>query len=170
MTRRVPITRLEKFFGQDDFALEIQMGREYLNGDLNFTLVLYSVDTQKTIKDDVYGEVINGGIQFLPPVEFRALVRIDEASNQFINGSRIMQNEPGNMSFSVYHKELEELAIDIKLGDYIGYWIRENEVRYYTVIDAGTPDYDNKHTYGGYKSFYYTYTATPVSINEFDAL
>jgi hypothetical protein len=170
MTRRVPITRLEKFFGQDDFALEIQMGREYLNGDLNFTLVLYSVDTQKTIKDDVYGEVINGGIQFLPPVEFRALVRIDEASNQFINGSRIMQNEPGNMSFSVYHKELEELAIDIKLGDYIGYWIKENEVRYYTVIDAGTPDYDNKHTYGGYKSFYYTYTATPVSINEFDAL
>ncbi len=170
MTRRVPITRLEKFFGQDDFALEIQMGREYLNGDLNFTLVLYSVDTQKTIKDDVYGEVINGGIQFLPPVEFRALVRIDEASNQFIKGSRIMQNEPGNMSFSVYHKELEELAIDIKLGDYIGYWIKENEVRYYTVIDAGTPDYDNNHTYGGYKSFYYTYTASPVSINEFDAL
>ena len=170
MTRRVPITRLEKFFGQDDFALEIEMGREYLNGDLNFTLVLYSVDIQKTNKDDVYGEVINGGIQFQPPVEFRALVRIDEASNQFINGSRIMQNEPGNMSFSVYHKELEELAIDIKVGDYIGYWIKESEIRYYNVIDAGTPDYDNKHTYGGYKSFYYSYTATPVSINEFNGL
>ena len=86
MTRRVPITRLEKFFGQDDFALEIEMGREYLNGDLNFTLVLYSVDIQKTNKDDVYGEVINGGIQFQPPVEFRALVRIEEATNQYING------------------------------------------------------------------------------------
>ena len=96
MTRRVPITRLEKFFGQDDFALEIEMGREYLNGDLNFTLVLYSVDIQKTNKDDVYGEVINGGIQFQPPVEFRALVRIEEATNQYINGSRVMQNEPGN--------------------------------------------------------------------------
>jgi hypothetical protein len=168
--RLVPITRLEKFFGQEDFALELQMGREYLNGDLNFTLVLYSVDIQKTIKDDVYGEVINNGIQFLPPVEFRALVSINEASNQYINGSKIMQNEPGNMTFSVYHKELQELEIDIKLGDYIGYWIKENEVRYYSVIDAGTPDYDNKHTYGGYKSFYYTYTATPVSINEFNGL
>jgi hypothetical protein len=168
--RLVPITRLEKFFGQEDFALELQMGREYLNGDLNFTLVLYSVDLQKTIKDDVYGEVINNGIQFLPPVEFRALVSINEASNQYINGSKIMQNEPGNMTFSVYHKELQELEIDIKLGDYIGYWIKENEVRYYSVIDAGTPDYDNKHTYGGYKSFYYTYTATPVSINEFNGL
>jgi hypothetical protein len=168
--RLVPITRLEKFFGQEDFALELQMGREYLNGDLNFTLVLYSVDLQKTIKDDVYGEVINNGIQFLPPVEFRALVRINEATNQYINGSKIMQNEPGNMTFSVYHNELQELEIDIKLGDYIGYWIKENEVRYYSVIDAGTPDYDNKHTYGGYKSFYYTYTATPVSINEFNGL
>jgi hypothetical protein len=168
--RLVPITRLEKFFGQEDFALELQMGREYLNGDLNFTLVLYSVDIQKTIKDDVYGEVINNGIQFLPPVEFRALVRINEATNQYINGSKIMQNEPGNMTFSVYHNELQELEIDIKLGDYIGYWIKENEVRYYSVIDAGTPDYDNKHTYGGYKSFYYTYTATPVSINEFNGL
>jgi hypothetical protein len=141
--RLVPITRLEKFFGQEDFALELQMGREYLNGDLNFTLVLYSVDLQKTI---------------------------NEASNQYINGSKIMQNEPGNMTFSVYHKELQELEIDIKLGDYIGYWIKENEVRYYSVIDAGTPDYDNKHTYGGYKGFYYTYTATPVSINEFNGL
>lgn len=133
-------------------------------------MVLYSVDLQKTIKDDVYGEVINNGIQFLPPVEFRALVRINEATNQYINGSKIMQNEPGNMTFSVYHNELQELEIDIKLGDYIGYWIKENEVRYYSVIDAGTPDYDNKHTYGGYKSFYYTYTATPVSINEFNGL
>ena len=168
--RLVPITRLEKFFGQEDFALELQMGREYLNGDLNFTLVLYSVDIQKTIKDDVYGEVINNGIQFLPPVEFKALVKINEATNQYINGSKLMQNEPGNMTFSVYNEELRELEIDIKLGDYIGYWIKENEVRFYSVIDAGTPDYDNKHTYGGYKSFYYTYTATPVSINEFNGL
>ena len=168
--RLVPITRLEKFFGQEDFALELQMGREYLNGDLNFTLVLYSVDLQKTIKDDVYGEVINNGIQFLPPVEFKALVKINEATNQYINGSKLMQNEPGNMTFSVYNEELRELEIDIKLGDYIGYWIKENEVRFYSVIDAGTPDYDNKHTYGGYKGFYYSYTATPVSINEFNGL
>jgi hypothetical protein len=41
-------------------------------------------------------------------------------------------------------------------------------MRFYSVIDAATPDYDNKHTYGGYKSFYYSYTATPVSATEFD--
>ncbi len=168
--RRVPITRLNKFFGSEDFNLEIEMGREWLNGDMNFTLILYSVDTQRTVKDDVYGEVSSDGVQFSAPVEFNALVRIEGPTNDYINGSRLLQNEPGNLVFSVYTKELQEKTIDIKLGDYIGYWIRENEIKYYSVIDAATPDYDNKHTYGGYRSFYYTYTATPVSENEFRGL
>ena len=106
MTRRVPITRLEKFFGQDDFALEIEMGREYLNGDLNFTLVLYSVDIQKTNKDDVYGEVQQDGIQFLAPVSINAYVKIEEATEQFLGSSKIIQNEPGLLKFSVYKQEL----------------------------------------------------------------
>jgi hypothetical protein len=168
VNRKNPITRLNKFFGGEDYDLDISMGREWLNGDMNFTLVLYSVDEARTKKDDVYGEVTSDGIQYRPPVEFKAYVKIEEAQNNFINGSRILQNEPGNMTFSVYNKELEELKINIKLGDYIGYWINENEMRFYSVIDAATPDYDNKHTYGGYKSFYYSYTATPVSATEFD--
>jgi hypothetical protein len=168
VNRKNPITRLNKFFGGEDYNLDISMGREWLNGDMNFTLVLYSVDSARTIKDDVYGEVTSDGIQYQAPVEFKAYVKIAEATNEFINGSRILQNEPGNMTFSVYHKELEELKINIKLGDYIGYWIDENEMRFFSVVDAATPDYDNKHTYGGYKSFYYSYTATPVSATEFD--
>jgi hypothetical protein len=165
--RKVPITRLNKFFGSEDFDLDIQMGREWLGGDMNFTLVLYSVDQQKTIKDDVYGEVTSDGVQFKAPVEFNALVRIEEPQNEFIGGSKIIQNEPGNLIFSVYEKELKTLGIDIKLGDYIGYWISTTEIRYFSVVNAAQPNYDNKHTYGGYKSFYFTYTATPVSEDEF---
>ena len=74
----------------------------------------------------------------------------------------------------IFYTHLEGVKLvagdKVKVGDYIGYWIKESEIRYYNVIDAGTPDYDNKHTYGGYKSFYYSYTATPVSINEFNGL
>ena len=170
MEKLVPITRLGKFFGGEDYTLDIGMGEEWLLGDMNFTLILYRIDRYKTKIDDVYGEVINGGIQFQPPVEFRALVRIEEATNQYINGSRVMQNEPGNMTFSVYHKELEELAIDIKVGDYIGYWINPKESKFYSVTNAAQPNYDNKHTYGGYKSFYFSYTATPVSTDEFNGI
>jgi hypothetical protein len=168
--RKVPITRLNKFFSEEDFDLEISMGQEWLNGDMNFTLVLYAVDQQRTIKDDVYGEVSSNGIQFKAPVEFRALVRIEEPQNNFMGSSRIVQNEPGNLIFSVYENELTTLGIDIKLGDYIGYWINPKESKFYSVTNAAQPNYDNKHTYGGYKSFYFTYTATPVSTDEFNGI
>ena len=46
---KIPITRLGKFFGGEDFNLEVEMGREWLEGDMNFTLVLYRINRQKTI-------------------------------------------------------------------------------------------------------------------------
>jgi len=56
MTNRVvPITRLGKFFGGEDFHLDVGMGREG-EGDMNFTLILYKVDKKKTNVDNVYGE------------------------------------------------------------------------------------------------------------------
>ena len=33
------------------------MGKEWLEGDMSFTLVLYKVDRSRTDQDDVYGEV-----------------------------------------------------------------------------------------------------------------
>jgi len=54
--RKIPINRLNKFFGREDFNLDISMGREWLEGDMNFTLVLYKIDRQRTKTDDVYGE------------------------------------------------------------------------------------------------------------------
>jgi hypothetical protein len=168
--RQVPITRLGKFFGSEDFHLDVSMGREWLDGDMNFQIVLYKVDRTKTVNDDVYGEVEKDGIQFLAPVSINAYVRIEEATEQFLGNSKIIQNEPGLLRFSVYKQELENLQVNIELGDYIGYWITESQVRYYSVVDAGIPDWDNKHTYGGYKGFYFSYTATPVSENEFRGL
>jgi hypothetical protein len=168
--RQVPITRLGKFFGSEDFDLDINMGREWLDGDMNFQIVLYKVDRTKTVNDDVYGEVVKDGIQFLAPVSINAYVKIDGATEQFLGNSKIVQNEPGVLNFHVYQKELEELQTNIELGDYIGYWITENQVRYYSIIDAGSPNWDNRHTYGGYKKFYFSYTATPVSENEFRGL
>ena len=51
MRSNVPITRLGKFFGDRDFELELEMGQEWLIGDMNFTCVLYKIDRNK-IKTD----------------------------------------------------------------------------------------------------------------------
>jgi len=170
MERQVPITRLGKFFGGEDYALDIGMGEEWLEGDMNFTLVLYKVDKKKTKTDDVYGEALEDGIQFLPPVEFKGYVKILTPTNQMLGGSRINQSEPGNLQVSVYQQTLDDLEISIDFGDYIGYYETESRVRYYSVVDDGRVNSDNKHTYGGYKPFYRTIIATYVNDNEFRGL
>jgi len=167
---KVPITRLGKFFGAEDYALDVEMGREWLEGDMNFTLVLYRVDRYKTKTDDVYGETVSDGIKFRTPVEFKAFVQVMAPENKNLGNSKIEQFDPGNVRISVYQSHLEELDIDIEYGDYIGYYETETRVRYYVVANDGRVVSDNKHTYGGYKPFYRTIIATPVSENEFRGL
>ena len=167
MEKLVPITRLGKFFGGEDYALDIGMGEEWLIGDMNFTVVLYRIDRQKTKTDDVYGEVLEDGIQFMAPVELKGLVQIMAPTNKLLGNSKIKQDEPGNMKFSIYQKTLDDMQVNIFMGDYIGYYETEDRVRYYSVIDDGIVKSDNRHSYGGYKSFYRTIMATWVSENEF---
>jgi len=170
MDNKVPITRIGKFFGAEDFKLEQDFGTEWLHGDMNFTLVLYRVDRYKTKTDDVYGETVSDGIKFLPPVEFKGYVQIMAPENKYLGNSKIDQMEPGNLKVSVYQRDLEDLDIDISYGDYIGYYETESRVRYYTVVDDGRVVSDLKHTYGGYKPFYQTYDCAPVNMNEFRGL
>ena len=167
MQKLVPITRLGKFFGGEDYALDIGMGEEWLLGDMNFTVILYRIDRYKTKTDDVYGEVLEDGIQFMAPVELKGLVQVMAPQNKLLGNSKIKQDEPGNMKFSIYQKTLDDMGVNIFMGDYLGYYETEDRVRYYTVIDDGLVKSDNKHTYGGYKPFYRTVTATWVSENEF---
>jgi hypothetical protein len=120
--------------------------------------------------DDVYGEALQDGIQFQAPVQFKAYVKIVQPENKFLGTSKIAQSEPGNMTFSVYQKELDNLSITIDFGDYIAYYETESRVRYYSVANDGRIVSDLKHTYGGYKPFYKTYVAVPVNMNEFRGL
>lgn len=166
----VPITRLGKFFGGEDYVLDIGMGEEWLIGDMNFTVILYRIDRYKTKTDDVYGEVLEDGIQFLAPVEIKGYVQVSSPSNKLLGTSKVKQQEPGNMRFSVYQKTLEDLGVEIFMGDYLGYYESEDRVRYYVVEDDGYVRSDNKHTYGGYKPFYRTIVATMVSENEFKGI
>lgn len=166
----VPITRLGKFFGGEDYALDISMGQEWLEGDMNFTVILYRVNRNETKSDDVYGEVLEEGIKFFPPIELKGFVLIQAPTNQKLGNSKVRQSELGNMRFSIYQKYLDELNIDIIFGDYLAYWETESQVRYYSVVDDGRVVIDNKHTYAGYKPFYRTILASPVTNNEFNGI
>jgi hypothetical protein len=167
MENKLPITRMSKFFSEEDFSLQVQIGQEYLHGDLNMKLVLYRVDRQKTDKDDVYGEVGKDEIKYFPPIEFNALVKVEEPKNASYKGGMLRYLEPGNLLLSVYIKHLEELGVDIKYGDYIGYPESEEKVRFYTVTNDGRVTSDNKHHLFGFKPYYRTITCAIAQEQEF---
>lgn len=167
MSNKVPITRLNKFFSNEDFDLNIQIGQEYLHGDLNMKLVLYRVDTESTDTDAVYAEVGKDQIKFFPPIEFNALVRIEQPKNSSYKNGMARYLEPGNLNLSVYIKHLNDLNIDIKYGDFIGYPETEDRVRYYTVSNDGKVTSDNKHNMFGFKPYYRTITCVPAQEVEF---
>src|ERR1035437_9914011 len=76
-----PITRINKFFSKEDFDLEISMGREGIEGDGNFTVILYRVNRETTESDNIYGEAPKDGIRFYPPVELKVVPTIADPKN-----------------------------------------------------------------------------------------
>lgn len=167
MDNKLPITRLSKFFGQDDFDLNIKMGEEYLHGDLGMKLVLYRVDRTKTEIDDVYAEVGSDEIKYFPPIEFFGLVKIEEPKNSTYKDGLVRYNEPGNMIISIYKKHIDEMGIEITYGDFIGYPESETRTRFYTVIDDGRVISDNKHNMFGFKPYYRTVRCAPAQDTTF---
>ena len=71
--RKIPITRVNKFFSEEDFNLEVDFGREWLEGDINIKVILFGVEQGESLVDDIYGEASRGEIRFKPPVEITDL-------------------------------------------------------------------------------------------------
>lgn len=166
-----PINRVNKFFSGEDFQLDISMGREAIEGDGNFTIVLYRVDREMTQSDSLYGEATKDGIRFFPPIELKIVPIMAEAENKAYNqngSARYLQD--GIFTFSIYDAQLEEEGVDISYGDYVGYAVTETEIRYFSVTNDGRKNYDNKHTIMGYKGAFRTITCATVDSSEFRAL
>ena len=115
--KKIPITRISRFFSSEDFQLEQNVGMEWLHGDMHFTLVLFRVDSKLSDVDDVYGESGPEEIRYKTPVEFNAYVKIEEPKLDSYAGGLVKDLEPGNMTFGVYIKHLDELDIDINNGE-----------------------------------------------------
>lgn len=167
----IPVTRLNKFFSDEDFGLEISMGREAIEGDLNFTVVLYRINREMTEFDKLYGEATKDGIRFFPPIELKVvpILAAPENKSYDTNGSaRYLQD--GQLTFGIYQQQLDEEKVDISYGDYIGYGVTETDIRYYSVSNDGKKNFDNTHTIMGYKGAFRTILCAPVDESEFSGI
>lgn len=170
--KNVPINRINKFFSEEDFNLEVSFGREAIEGDGNFVVILYSVDRERTESDNLYGEAVKDGIKFFPPVELRVIPIMNEPENKAYNSGsgslRYLQD--GQLTFGIYDAQLDELGVELNYGDYIGYQVSETEIRYFSVSNDGIKNYDNKHTIMGYKGAFRTVVCASVEEDEFRGL
>ncbi len=166
--KQIPINRSNKFFSGDDFDLEVDFGREWLEGDINIKVILFRVDSENIV-GDIYGEAPKGGINFKTPVELSVNFKMEGPQNKSYNtDGSLRYKEHGKITFGVYQKHLQELDVDISYGDYIGYQEDETTIKYYTVSNDGVINSDNKHTINGYKGFYRTIECVPTSEDEFN--
>jgi hypothetical protein len=125
------------------------------------------VDRSKTETDAVYSEVGKDEIKYLPPVEVNGLVQIAEAKNDSYKSGLVRRLEPGNLTIRIYLQHLNELKIDIRYGDFVGYAESEERLRFYQVVNDGRIQADNKHKMFGYKQHYVTIECAPVQESEF---
>jgi hypothetical protein len=162
-----PINRINKFFSREDFDLEISFGREAIEGDGNFVLILYRVDRQMTASDDVYGEAKRDDIKFFPPNELRVVPIMGPPENKTYSSGHLRYLQDGQLTFGIYEAQLAELDITLNYGDYIGYPVTETETRFFSVVNDGIKNYDNAHTIMGYKGAFRTVVCAPIDNDEF---
>lgn len=167
--RKNPINRNNLFFSEEDFQFEVDMGKDYIEQDINQTVILYEVDIDKTKINSTYVEAKKDEIAFKPPVEINVIYKLDESELLSYDKRQIkgFYVKTGKFQFGVYEKTLEAINRDIKRGDYIGLQVTPDHIEYFTVINDGKKNYDNKHTLFGYKPYYRTISCASVDQNEF---
>jgi len=170
--KRIPITRNNKFYSESDYLLDVSMSREFIEGDGNFTVILYQVDRGLSETDSLYGETSKQNIRFKTPVELKVMPIIEAPENKVYNknSGSLRYLQDGMLKFSVFEAQLDELEVDLNFGDYIGYAVSETEIRYFSVVNNGSKAFDNQHTMFGYKGYYRSVICAPVTDDEFLAI
>ena len=171
MNRKNPINRNQMFFSKSDFEFEIEMARDYLEQDMNQTVVLFEVDLSKTNTNDIYHEATKKNIRFKNPVEITVRYEITEAEMRSYDktNNKGVYSKPGTLNFTVLNTTLEEVNRDIKRGDYIGVQITPEEILYFCVFDDGkVASYSNSKTLYGVKPFYREVKCNYVDPVEFE--
>lgn len=168
--RKNPITRNNLFYSESSFNLDTEIGKNYLETDVNQTIVLFSVDLSKTNLNAVYGETKKDEIVFFPPVELHVIYEIDESELKTYDKSKNLGSyvKSGKLTFGVYQETLDENNVEIKVGDYIGVQVTPEHMEYYTVVNDGRNNFSNNMSIYGYRPNYRNVSCVYVDPNEFN--
>ena len=167
--RKNPINRNNMFYSEEDFQFEVELGKNYIEQDMNTTVVLYEVDLENTNVSDIYQEANADEIRFKTPVEIHVVYELLPPTLESYDQRKALgfYVKMGKLNFGVYEATLTEMECDIKRGDYIGVQVTPEHMEYFTVTNDGRMNYDNEHMMFGYKPFYRSIECAVVDKNEF---
>lgn len=167
---KVPVTRGNKFYDEEDFEYETNLLMEYIEEDLNQTVVVYEVDREKTNVSAVYKEAKEGQIRYKAPKEIPCMYELKDADiksyDSKTNTGVYVVN--GNLTLYVMPKILEKYKCDIKRGDYIGLLVDTNKMIYFSVVNDGKVNNANLYHVGGYRPAWRQITCAPSDLTEFN--
>ena len=137
--RKNPINRNNMFFSKESFDFEENLALEYMEQDMNQTVILFQVDLSKTKVNDLYKEASKSDIVFKTPVELTCIYEIEESETSSYDDkqSKSVYVKPGTLKLSVLEKTLKEMNADIKRGDFIGVVIDPERTIYFEVNNDG---------------------------------
>lgn len=165
-------SKMNKFFSEDEFKLEVNLAREWFEGDNNLSILLYQIDKNEIPENDIYQEARIDATKYLDPIELSVYPTLDESTNKSYsqNNGSLRYKEDGDFSFIIYDDVLKENRCEISYGDYIGYRVNESTIRFFEVIDDDKTNFSNNRTILGYKSYYRVIKCKPTTNNIFRGL
>jgi len=156
--------RYGMFMSENSFNLDVSYGRNYLESDIINEVVVYKVNVTKTKSHNLYGQTKAKDKIFFPPIKIKVMITIHASEQKYYgeNQGGIVRDDTGNLEFGVYLKELEENKLDIQRGDYIGYNMSGNKMRFYEVENANNVIDVTEKTIGGFKAYWKKIIAVPI--------
>ena len=106
--RKNPIKRNNKFFSGEDYNVQMDFAKEYMEQHANQTIILYQVDLEKTKVDDIYKEARKSDLRFKTPIELTCVYEIQDTQMKAYSEtiSKGLYAKPGTIIFSVLLEEL----------------------------------------------------------------
>lgn len=153
---------IDLFFGEKERKFFDIAGKEITNNILKESFILYRIDLKKTKTHDLYGE--SKKKVYLTPVEIFGRINVEAEAPEYYTPGGIIKKGFGKITASVYNTHLDELSIKIRMGDFM-----YHKGHYYEIVDDGSSNISNQHSYGGDRAFWIKIVGTKVPSDVFQA-
>lgn len=153
---------IKLFFGEKERRFFESSGREITEDILQESFILYRIDVQKTRTHDLYGESKHK--HYLTPTEVFGRINVESTDPEYFTPGGLIKKGYGKITASIYVSQLDELGVEIRMGDFV-----YHKGNYYEIINDGSSNIDNQHSWGSDKLYSITIKGVEVNSDVFRA-